>query len=72
MPLKLKSKTYKSTIRLVAMYGSVCWAMKKKDERKLHVAEIRMLRWMFGVTRMDIVTDYGNTERESFELVWTC
>lgn len=23
------------------------------DERKVHMAEMRMLRWMFGVTRMD-------------------
>jgi hypothetical protein len=29
--------------------------MKKKDERKLHVAEIRMLRSMCGVTRIDKV-----------------
>jgi hypothetical protein len=54
-PLKLKGKIYKSVIRPVAMYGSECWAMKKKDERKLHIAEMRMLRWMCGVPRMDKV-----------------
>jgi hypothetical protein len=37
------------------MYGPECWAMKKKDERKLHIAEMIMLRWMCGVTRMDKV-----------------
>jgi hypothetical protein len=55
MTLKLKDKIYKSVLRPVAMYGSDCWGMKKKDERKLHVAEMRMLRWMCGVTRMDKV-----------------
>jgi hypothetical protein len=29
--------------------------MKKKDERKLHVVQMRMLRWMCEVTRMDKV-----------------
>jgi hypothetical protein len=27
--------------------------MKKKDKRISHVVEMRMLRWMCGVTRMD-------------------
>jgi hypothetical protein len=53
MALKLKGKIYNSVIRPVAMYGSYCWAMKKKAERKLHAAEMRMLRWMCGVTTMD-------------------
>ncbi|KAJ8709025.1 hypothetical protein PYW07_008851 [Mythimna separata] len=55
MPLKLKGKIYKSVIRPVIMYGSECWAVKKTDEKRLHVAEMRMLRWMCGVTRMDKV-----------------
>ncbi|KAJ8709706.1 hypothetical protein PYW08_009710 [Mythimna loreyi] len=55
MPLKLKGKIYKSVIRPVLLYGSECWALKKTDEKRLHVAEMRMLRWMCGVTRMDKV-----------------
>ncbi|KAJ8710705.1 hypothetical protein PYW08_009220 [Mythimna loreyi] len=55
MPLKLKGKIYKSVIRPVILYGSECWAVKKTDEKRLHVAEMRMLRWMCGVTRMDKV-----------------
>lgn len=55
MPLKLKGKKYKSVIRPVILYGSECWAVKKTDEKRLHVAEMRMLRWMCGVTRMDKV-----------------
>ncbi|CAH0703262.1 unnamed protein product [Spodoptera exigua] len=39
----------------VLLYGSECWALKKTDEKRLHVAEMRMLRWMCGVTRMDKV-----------------
>ncbi|KAJ8733615.1 hypothetical protein PYW07_014166 [Mythimna separata] len=55
MPLKLKGKIYKSVLRPVILYGSECWAVKKMDEKRVHVAEMRMLRWMCGVTRMDKV-----------------
>ena len=29
------------------------WAVKKAHEKKMKVAEIKMLRWMCGVTRLD-------------------
>ena len=35
------------------MYGADTWAVKKAQEKKLDVAEMRMLRWMSGVTKMD-------------------
>ena len=34
-------------------YGSGCWVVKKKDENKLNSAEMRMLRWARGKTRLD-------------------
>jgi hypothetical protein len=37
------------------LFETECWAMQKKNERKSHVAEMRMLRWMCGVIRMDKV-----------------
>ena len=33
--------------------GSECWTMKKKYENKLNSAEVRMLRWVRGKTRLD-------------------
>ena len=35
------------------MYGAETWAMKKAPEKKVDVAEMRMLRWMSGVTKLD-------------------
>ena len=35
------------------MYGADTWAVKKAHEKKLDVAEMRMLRWMSGVTKMN-------------------
>ena len=35
------------------VYGAETWASKKALENKLEVAEMRMLRWMGGVTKLD-------------------
>ena len=37
------------------MYGTECWAVRKKEERKLHTTEMRMQRWARGKTRLDHV-----------------
>ena len=35
------------------MYSAEMWAVKKAQEKKLDVAEMRMLRWMNGDTKLD-------------------
>ncbi|KAL1457438.1 hypothetical protein WDU94_007671 [Cyamophila willieti] len=40
-------------VRPAMMYGAETWAMNKIHENRLEVAEMRMLRWSCGVTRMD-------------------
>ena len=35
------------------MYGAETRASKKAQEKKLEVAEMRMLRWMCGVTKLE-------------------
>ena len=44
---------FASVVRLALMYGAEIWALKKAQENKLYVAEMRMLRWMCGVTKLD-------------------
>ena len=41
--IKLKDKVYKTVIKPTMTYGAECWAVRKKDENILHVAEMRML-----------------------------
>ena len=53
MNVKIKSKVYRTVVRPALMYGAETWALKKAQEKKLDVAEIRMLRWMCGVTKQD-------------------
>ena len=50
---RVKGKVYQTVVRLAMMYGAETWAMKKAQEKKLYVAEMRMLRWMSGVTKLD-------------------
>ena len=41
---KIKRKFYRTSIRPAMLYGSECWAIKRQQEHKIKVAEIRMLR----------------------------
>ena len=56
---RLKGKVYKSVVRPALLYSSETWPMKRAQEKRMEVAEMRMLRWMCGVTRLDrIKNDY--------------
>ena len=39
---------------ILLQYITECWAVRK-EERKLHTTEMRMLRWARGKTRLDHV-----------------
>ena len=45
----------RTAIRLAMLYGAECWHTKIQHVQQLSVVEIRMLRWICGVTRMDRV-----------------
>ena len=49
-PVKLKHKIYKTVIRPTMTYGAECWTMKKKDDMLMNKTEMRMLRWIQGVS----------------------
>ena len=49
-----QGEVYKTAVvRPAIMYGAETWALKKAQEKKLDVAEMMMLRWMSGVTKLD-------------------
>ena len=54
-PIKLKDKVHKMVIKPTMTYGAEYWAVRKKYENRLHVAEMRMLLWIRGKTRKDHV-----------------
>ena len=51
MPVKLKGKVYRTVVRPAMLYGAETWATTKRQESRIEVNEMRMLRWMCGVTR---------------------
>ena len=50
---KSQGDVYKTVVRPAMVYGAETWAVKKAQEKKLDMAEMRMLRWVSGVTKMD-------------------
>ena len=57
MPVALKDKVFQTIIRPAMPYCSECCAVKKKYENKLNSAEMRMLRWARGKTRLDHISN---------------
>ena len=55
IPIRLKGKVHKAVVRPALTYGLETAPLKKAQEQKLDVTEMKMLRWMSGVTRMDRV-----------------
>lgn len=49
IPLKVKGKFVRPTM----MYGSECWTSNNKEEVKMKVAKMRILRRTCGVTGLD-------------------
>ncbi|VFQ59767.1 unnamed protein product [Cuscuta campestris] len=54
---RMKGKFYRSVVRPAMLYEAECWAVKKTHVRRLHAAEMRMLRWMCGKTRLDRISN---------------
>ena len=53
VPPRVKGKVYKVAVRSTMLYGLETVALTKRQEAKMEVAELKMLRFSLGVTRMD-------------------
>ena len=51
--MKIKGKVFRSVVISAMVYGAETWTLKRAQENKLDVAEMRMLRSMCGVTKFD-------------------
>ena len=55
IPQKLKGKVYRTVVRPVMTYAAETWAIKKTEAKMLETAEMRILRWSTGKTKLDKV-----------------
>jgi len=61
--LRLKGRVYRMVVRPALLYGAECWPIKKTQVQRLMVAEMRMIRWMCGYTKMDMIRNVVIRER---------
>jgi len=45
------------------LHGSETWSVRKENEVALQQAEMRMVRWMFGIMQQDCTSSKGLRER---------
>ncbi|KAK3535793.1 hypothetical protein QTP70_021102, partial [Hemibagrus guttatus] len=50
---RIKGKVYRTVVRPAMLYGLETVSLRKKQESELEVAELKMLRFSLGVTRLD-------------------
>jgi len=53
MPIAVKGKVYRTMIRPALIYGSEAWTLRRREEERLERTEMRMLRWILGLTLKD-------------------
>lgn len=53
IPRRLKGALYKSIIQPTVLYSSESWAIRKREEQRLATMEMRMLRWVLGVSKKE-------------------
>ena len=53
VPNRVKGKIHEVVVRPAMLYGMETQPLTKKQESKLDVADMKMSRWMLGLTRKD-------------------
>ena len=65
----LKTKTYRTAIFPVVLYGCEIWSLTLREERRLNVFENRVLRVIFGPERDEV---WGSGENYIMKTLMMC
>ena len=69
--LKLKGKVHVTCVRSAKVYGSDTWAMNVEQSARLERTEMKIVRWMFGVSLRNRLPSAELRERMGIELCMT-
>ena len=68
----IKFKIYRSLILPVVLYGCETWSLTFREERRLRVFEIRVLRRIFGPKRDEVIGEWRKLHNEELnDLYWS-
>ena len=82
--MKAKKCLYEREIVPTTLYGAEAWGMRSAERRKVNVLEIKCLRSLVGVSRIDrvrieavhrrpgIERELASRADQSVEMVWAC
>ena len=65
--IKAKKSLYERVIVPKALYGEEAWGMRSAERRKVNVLEMKCLKSLVGVSRMDIVKNEEVRRRAGIE-----
>ena len=65
--IKGKKCLYEGVIVPTALYGAEAWGMRSAERRKMNVLEMKCLRSLIGVSRMDIIRNEEVRRRAGIE-----
>ena len=68
MGIKAKKCLYEGIIVPTALYGAEAWGMRSAERRKVNVLEMKCLRSLIGVSRMDRVRNEEVRRRACIEM----
>ena len=67
--IKAKKRLYEGVIVPTALYGAEAWGMRSANRRKVNVLEMKCLKSLVGVSRMDRVRNEEVRRRGGIERV---
>ena len=67
LEIKAKKCQYEGVIVPTALYGAEAWGMRSAERRKVNVLEMKCLRSLVGVLRMDRVKNEAVRRRAGIE-----